>query len=148
MRVYSREFRMEVVRRILNGEKVPALSDELGIHRKLLYEWTHRVNAGGESNLRQRGRPRKNEAVAAADSAPRQILKLERKMAHQQRVIEFFETVLRRIQSNAPQHKRDWRQAIFQTIDEMTESGLTVETMCGLARVGRSGYYRYLRTRD
>ncbi|SRR5579871_6056575 len=148
MRVYSREFRMEVVRRILNGEKVPALSEELGIHRKLLYEWTHRVAVGGEANLRQRGRPRKNEAVVTEDTAPRQVVRLERKVAHQQRVIDFFELCLQRVQARAPRQRREWRNAIFETIAEMSKSGLSVETMCDLARVGRSGYYRYLRSRD
>jgi transposase-like protein len=55
MRVYSSEFRMQVVRRILHGEKIAALSQELGIHRKVLYEWVQRVSEGGESNWRRRG---------------------------------------------------------------------------------------------
>ncbi len=50
---------MEVVRRILEGESVPRLAEELGIHRKLLYQWLRQVNEGGEANLRPRGRPRK-----------------------------------------------------------------------------------------
>ena len=99
MRVYSRELRMQVVRRILEGEKVPALSKELGIHRKLLYEWMRRVNEGGESNLRERGRPRKVETSgAAANSAPREIAELERMVAHQQLALQFFRHALQQIE--------------------------------------------------
>jgi len=103
MRTYSREFRMEIVRRIREGEKVPALSKELGIHRKLLYEWTRRVNEGGEANLRQRGRPRKIDAMSAgAASVARQIAELERTVAHQQLIIEFFRHALQRVDELRP----------------------------------------------
>jgi transposase len=99
MRVYSREFRVQVVRRILNGEKIPALSEELGIHRKILYEWMRRVNEGGESNLRERGRPRKIDSTGELPgSAPQQIAQLERLIANQQLVIEFFRHALQRVE--------------------------------------------------
>jgi transposase-like protein len=88
MHVYSREFRMKVVQRIRDGEKVPALSEELGIHRKLLYDWMRRVKEGGESNLRERGRPRKNQE---AGENPRGISELEP-------IIEFFRNALQRIE--------------------------------------------------
>jgi len=150
MRVYSREFRIQVVRRILDGEKVPALSQELGVHRKLLYTWMRRVSEGGESNLRERGRPRKTDPInRVAGSASRQIAELERTVAHQHLAIEFFRQVLQRVETFAKE-KPDWRNVIFQTIEALTmeQGGLSVETMCELARVARSGYYRYLRTRD
>jgi transposase-like protein len=105
MRIYSREFRMQVVRRILDGEKVPALSQELGIHRKLLYEWMRRVNEGGESNLRERGRPRKTDlGNKALDHAPKRIAELERAITHQQLIIEFFRHALQRVEEL--RHKR------------------------------------------
>ena len=98
MRVYSREFRMQVVRRIRNGEKVLALSQELGVHRKLLYDWVRRVNEGGEANLRQRGRPRKNSSVGSELNEARHIAELERAMAHQQMIIEFFRHALQQVE--------------------------------------------------
>ena len=149
MRVYSREFRLDVVRRILEGEKVPALSQELGIHRKLLYAWMHQVNEGGESNLRERGRPRKSDTGGpTADGTPLQIAELEKKLAYQGLVIEFFAHALRRVEE-LMRNKRDLRAGIFQTIEMIAgrQSGLSAEAMCKLARVPRSGYYRYLRAR-
>jgi transposase len=99
MRVYSSEFRMQVVRRILDGERIAALSRELGIHRKLLYDWVRRVSEGGESNLRSRGRPRKTDSIGAAvDNLPRRIAELERMVGRQQMAIEFFKLALRRIE--------------------------------------------------
>jgi transposase-like protein len=149
MRVYSREFRIQVVRRILSGEKVPALSEELKIHRKLLYEWLRRVNEGGESNLRERGRPRKGATAGEpGGSAPRQISALERTIAHQRLVIEFLGLALQRMGTRI-QKKHDRREGIFETIEIMLErqSGLSVEKMCEVTGTARSGYYRYLRTR-
>jgi transposase len=96
-RVYSREFRAQVVERILNGEKVPALSVELGIHRKLLYEWTRRIRQGGE--LRQRGRPRKIGTVQEpSGSLVSRIDELERLVGRQQLIIDFFKRALQRIE--------------------------------------------------
>jgi hypothetical protein len=58
------------------------------------------VNEGGESNLRKRGRPRKNETNApAAESATRQIAELERTVAHQQVIIEFFRHALQQVEN-------------------------------------------------
>src|SRR5258708_6114763 len=98
-RVHSREFRADVVRRILGGEKVPVLSGELGIHRKLLYEWKRRVEEGGEANLRERGRPRKVDAMRdSVDNAPKRIAELERLVGRQQLTIDFFKQALQQIE--------------------------------------------------
>jgi transposase-like protein len=99
-RVYSREFRAEIVRRIQAGEKTSVVAKELGIHRKVLYEWTRRVSEGGESNLRERGRPHKTSAAAGAGGgAVRRIGELERVIVHQQLIIEFFRRALQRFEN-------------------------------------------------
>lgn len=97
MRSYSSEFRLQAVQRILAGEKVSALSQELGIHRKLLYEWKHRVATGGELSLRQRGRPRKVDTARSEN--PAVIARLEQTIAHQQLIIEFFRHALQRVET-------------------------------------------------
>jgi transposase-like protein len=148
MRVYSREFRMQIVQRILDGEKVPPLSRELGIHRKLLYEWLRQVKEGGESNLRERGRPRKSDLARVAHGSPRPLAELERTLAHQQLVIQFYREIQQEVE-RLSLGKREWRAGVFQAIESMMQrrSGLSVEAMCELACVARSGYYRYLRNR-
>src|SRR3954451_6316283 len=130
MRIYSREFRMQIVQRILNSEKVPPLSQELGIHRKLLYEWLRLVKEGGESNLRERGRPRKSDIARIAQASPRPPAELERLLAHQQLVIDFYRHVLQQLDGFSL-GKRAWRTLVFQAIHAMMQrrNGLSVEAM-------------------
>jgi len=54
------------------GENVSALSRELNVRRKLLYEWRTAFRAGGPDALRGRGRPRKGALVVGARSSGRQ----------------------------------------------------------------------------
>ena len=150
MRVYSRDFRVQAVRRILAGETILALSKELGINPKVLYEWKRRVKEGGESNLRKRGRPRNNEMPAGPDRIPRQMAELGQTIARQRLVIEFLEICLAASRDVAQLERDAWSDCIFRSIEAMTQgqSGLSVERMCQIARVPRSGYYRYLRRRE
>ncbi|MFN7932906.1 MAG: helix-turn-helix domain-containing protein [Bryobacteraceae bacterium] len=140
-RVYTREFRMEVVRRILAGESVPRLSQELGIHRKLLYQWLRQVNEGGEANLRPRGRPRKGSEAEQAESR-----QLGRTMARQQLMIDFLLLVSREVQGG---NYSAWREAVYRAIEATLaeKRGLSVELMCELMGIARCSYYRHLRKR-
>src|SRR5215471_13616239 len=92
MRTYNREFRLAAIRRIQCGERVPALAQELGVHRKVLYDWARKVREGGEENLRDRGRPRK--PLTSPPSTPLKAAELERMIAQQQLIIEFFRYAL------------------------------------------------------
>lgn len=56
----TRAFKLAALQRMLAGENVSALARELGIKRKLLYQWRDRVRAHGPSGLRSRGRPRRD----------------------------------------------------------------------------------------
>ena len=118
-RVFSREFKLEAVRRILAGERVRALSQELKVLRKDLYAWRELFRAGGAEALRPIGRPRKSDRVAAGVKArarevaaaelgaPERIAELERKIGQQQIELDFFRQALRRVKearrpSNGP----------------------------------------------
>jgi transposase-like protein len=119
-RTFSREFKVAAVARIENGEKISALSRELKVGRKLLYEWHAALRAGGLEALRGRGRPRKGTVVVGARSlaslvrrkAPsggdasmaaedelaasrRRIAELERKVGQQALEADFFRHALR-----------------------------------------------------
>ena len=109
-RKFSREFKLEAVRRILAGEQITALSKELTVLRKDLYAWRKLFRAGGVEALRPLGRPRKGDGVvssrvrkrsrnaAATDpSAPERIAELERKIGQQQVELDFFRQALRRV---------------------------------------------------
>lgn len=109
-RKFSREFKLEAVRRILAGEQVRALSEELTVLRKDLYAWRKLFRAGGVEALRPLGRPRKGDGVVAArvrkpsrdvgsgdTGAAERIAELERKVGQQQIELDFFRQALRRV---------------------------------------------------
>ena len=109
-RKFSREFKLEAVRRILAGERVKALSQELDVLRKDLYAWRKLFRTGGAEALRPLGRPRKGDGavaahvrerardVAAGDiAAPERIAELERKIGQQQIELDFFRQALRQV---------------------------------------------------
>jgi transposase-like protein len=111
-RAFSREFKLEAVRRIEAGENVSALSRELGIKRAILYRWRDAHRLGGLEALRLRGRPSKAEASklsAARLAAGRandlaearwQIEQLSRKVGQQQLELDFFKRALRQIEAS------------------------------------------------
>jgi transposase len=112
-RVFSREFKIGIIRRMLAGENVSALGRQLRMSRKDLYAWRDRFLAGGPAALRGRGRPRKAHPSAAPTRAPEQavvegpgeelatarerIAELERKIGQQQLELDFFRQALRQV---------------------------------------------------
>ncbi len=110
MRTFSTEFKEAVVLRLEAGERIAAVSDELKIRRKLLYEWRAAYRKLGVAGLnRKRGRRpgvvRANSDAAPATPAPlselarakARIAELERKIGTQQMDIDFFREALRLI---------------------------------------------------
>src|SRR3979409_1116133 len=63
-RIFSREFKEAAVRRILAGEKIRSIADELRLRPQLLYTWLDYYEQGGGDALVPRGRPRKAIAWA------------------------------------------------------------------------------------
>src|ERR1700733_927015 len=115
---YAMELKLSAVRRVLAGESVNAVAQELGIRRKRLYVWKDRYAELGEAGLVQRrgGRPRK-QAVAAPGSeakagrgellaARKRIAELERKVGQQELELDFFGEALRRIKVDGKRSAR------------------------------------------
>jgi transposase len=106
---YGTELKLAAVRRVLAGESVSAVAQELGIRRKRLYVWKDRYAELGEAGLvrRRGGRPRKqaatvngSEAIAGRGellAARKRIAELERKVGQQELELDFFGEALRRI---------------------------------------------------
>ena len=116
---YGTELKLAAVRRVLAGESVRAVAQDLGIRRKRLYVWKDRYAELGEAGLAHRrgGRPRK--AVPAADNgsetitgrgellaARRRIAELERKVGQQELELDFFGEALRRIEAGGKRSAR------------------------------------------
>lgn len=110
-RVFSREFKVGIVCRMLAGENVSALARELKMTRQDLYVWRDRFQAGGPEALRGRGRPPKAEPAGLAasgtsaketpaaelEAARKRIAELERKVGQQQLDLDFFQRALRHV---------------------------------------------------
>jgi transposase len=102
-RVFSREFKLSAVKRVLAGERVAALARELQVPSGRLYGWCHHYRQGGAAALRPACRPRKGFGVLDLESgkdlatARRRIEELERKVGQQQVELDFFRQALRRV---------------------------------------------------
>jgi transposase len=116
---YGTELKLAAVRRVLAGESVREVAQELGIRRKRLYVWKDRYAALGEAGLAHSrgGRPRKEASVAAHGSeatagrgellaARKRIAELERKVGQQELELDFFGAALRRIKAGAKRSAR------------------------------------------
>jgi len=131
-RRFSREYKLAVLSRMAAGENVSALSRELGIARKCLYQWQERFRIGGPVALRSRGRMTLaeraemrcesvgRESAAAAPRPPsrtpqppptppdelararERIAELERKIGRQELELDFFQRALRHVGEAQP----------------------------------------------
>ena len=108
-RVFSREFKLSAVQRIIAGESTGKLSRELGVSRGHLCQWCGHFRRGGAEALRPACRPRK--VPGAVELAPEakarrvqdvatarsRITALERKIGQQQVELDFFRQALRQV---------------------------------------------------
>jgi len=137
-RQYERAFKVAALERVAAGENVSALSRELGIRRKLLYQWRDAVRRGGIGALRGRGRPRAGEhlverpplpsppGVAVPDALARareRIAALERKIGQQALELDFFAQALQ----------------LSKQADRATNVSPDAPASTGSSRPGRSG---------
>jgi transposase len=94
-------------------ESIVGLADELGVQRRMLYNWCDHLQSGGAAALRRAGRPSRADAAAieapaaAADltdpaEARRRIEELERKVGQQQLELDFFRAALRHVKELRP----------------------------------------------
>jgi transposase-like protein len=110
-RVFSCEFKLSLVRRLLAGEPALALAREHDVRRNLLYNWRDKFRTGGAAALRlSGGQLRRAElvapsqaavavsaAAAALEQAQGRIAGLEQTIGRQQVDLDFFRAALRHI---------------------------------------------------
>ena len=106
-RRYGRALKIEVVRRMEAGESAVALAREYGISRThVMYSWCREVRDGGESALRDAGRPSWLEVQAESrdvgdlEQARHRIAELERKIGQQALELDFFRRALRQVEAS------------------------------------------------
>ena len=103
-RVFTTEFKESAVLRLEAGASASALAAELGVRRKLLYDWRQAYREHGVAGLnRKRGpKPGKLRVKREPDDNPlsraqARIAELERLVGQQQVDLDFFRRALRLI---------------------------------------------------
>jgi transposase-like protein len=104
-RIFTTEFKERAVLRLEAGASASALAAELGVRRKLLYDWRQAYREQGAAGLnRKRGRKpgklwakRREPADDPLSQAQARIAELERLVGRQQVDIDFFRRALRLI---------------------------------------------------
>jgi transposase-like protein len=115
-RIFSRAFKEAAVRRILAGEKIRSVAEELRLRSQLLYTWLDYYEQGGADALVPRGRPHKAVAWARRralvqepsrqarkyrhagnDARDSRLVELERKVGQQAVELDFFKQALRHV---------------------------------------------------
>ena len=115
MRIFSTAFKESAVLRLGAGERLAEVAGELGIARKLLYEWRAAYRRFGVAGLNRRRGAKPRGARASPDAAPAtpaplselaraqaRIAELERKIGRQQVDLDFFREALRLIDARDP----------------------------------------------
>lgn len=118
-RVFTTEFKERAVLRLEAGEQFSALAAELGVRRKLLYEWRIAWRRLGVEGLNRKRGPKPGgtrSAIRATDRAPpgfdpltqahvhahARIAELERLVGRQQVDLDFFRRALRLTDADVP----------------------------------------------
>jgi transposase len=108
IRKFSPEFRVEVARRIEQGESVSKLHHELDIKRSVLYRWRDAYRKEGARGLtRAVGRPpgvpnpAPRPGVSAEEALRQQIAALERKVGQQAVQLDFFKRAFKRVKESS-----------------------------------------------
>ena len=103
-RIFTTEFKESAVLRLEAGASASALATELGVRRKLLYDWRQAYREQGAAGLNRKRGPKPGKLRVkqeAADDPLSQALarnaELERLVGQQQVDIDFFRRALRLI---------------------------------------------------
>jgi transposase-like protein len=115
-RVYSQEFKEAVSRRLVKGESVSAVHDELQIGLSVLYRWRDAYRKEGAAGLRPTG---------GVPLPPRpweqRIAELERKIGQQAAGYGFLDKSLQACKGVTPEEHRHWKDSIYGEIRSMMQ---------------------------
>ena len=112
-RVFTTEFKERAVLRLEAGEQFSAVAAELGVRRKLLYDWCKSYRQMGVAGLNRKRGPKPGgqrsspppERTAPVDplaQAQARVAELERLVGRQQVDLDFFRRALRLTDAGSP----------------------------------------------
>ena len=109
---YSVDFKQEAVRRMAQATTIIGLAKELGIRRKLLYQWRDQLRAGGRAALeRRRGRPPGSKSQTVSPPVPSaadlRIAELERLLGRKQLEVDFLKRAFEQVRGAASNRTSD-----------------------------------------
>jgi transposase-like protein len=103
-RVYSLEFKLEAVRRLMAGEGVISLSRILAVPRNLLYYWLNQYREQGAERLRRPGRPTFEDTLqiqmTPQEVAAKRVAELEQKVGQQILEVDFLKRAFKRVKAS------------------------------------------------
>jgi transposase len=111
-RKYSAEFKQEAVRRMSEAASIVGLAAQLGVRRKLLYQWRDRFRAEGKAGFeRPVGRPAGSTSKAAGpppvSQAELRIAELERLLGRKQLEVDFLRRAFEQVRGAASNRTSD-----------------------------------------
>ena len=112
-RIFTTEFKERAVLRLEAGEQFSALAAELGVRRKLLYDWAKAYREHGAAGLNRKRGPKPGgqrsssppDRTTPADplaQAQARVAELERLVGRQQVDLDFFRRALRLTDAASP----------------------------------------------
>jgi transposase len=110
-RCFSLKFKIAAVRRVLSGEELKKVAQDLDIRYDVLWKWKKRVVEQGEEYLYTVGRGKHTGRRANSESKARSIAELERELGRQQMEIRFLERALRQVEERRQPRNDDGAEA-------------------------------------
>jgi transposase len=92
LRRYTKEFRRRAVERLQSCDNIVALSQELGVHRRLLYQWRDRLDAVSSEEESPPGNLRES-------TLRQEISQLKRVLAEKTLEVDFFKGALQKVEA-------------------------------------------------
>ena len=111
-RSYSADFKQEAVRRMGQATTIIGLAKQLGVRRKLLYQWRDQFQVEGKAGLeRRRGRPPGSKSQTISPPAPSpaelRIAELERLLGRKQLEVDFLKRAFEQVRGAASNRTSD-----------------------------------------
>jgi transposase len=115
-RKFSAEFKQDAVRRMASATSIIGLAAQLGVRRKLLYQWRDRFQAEGGAGFERRvGRPpgskSKTPSPPQASATKLRIAELERLLGRKQLEVDFLERAFEQVRGAASNRTSDGSKA-------------------------------------
>jgi transposase len=111
-RSFSIEFKQEAVRRMAQATTIVGLANELGVRRKLLYQWRDQFVGEGRLGLeRRKGRPPGSRSQSLSPPEPSaaelRIAELEQLLGRKQLEVDFLKRAFEQVRGAASSRTSD-----------------------------------------